>query len=105
MGVRTMLEQGSLELVLEDEVSGSLRETLVLRGSLGDIDIMVLFSSEILEHWPPALQASRLNEMRPFILAATERALRRRHFSEVSGLFQADVLQYLIVLSWADIAS
>ena len=92
-------------LVLDEEVSGSLQETLIFRGSLGAVNVLVLFSSEILEHWAPALQASRLNEMRPFIVAATERALRKRQYSEIAGLIPGEQAGYLIVLSWADIAS
>lgn len=92
------------QLVLEDEVRGSLSETLVLRGSLPDRDVMVLFASEILDHWPREIQAARLNEMRSFIETATRRALAKRQFSELGDLFPGRGNTCLVVLTWTDIA-
>jgi hypothetical protein len=93
------------QLVLEDQVSGSLQETLILRGAAGRTKVVVLFSSEILDHWPAEIQASRLNEMHAFLLAAARRKLAARQFSMVRGLFGIEGDACLIVLSWQDIAS
>jgi hypothetical protein len=93
------------QLVLEDQVRGSLQETLVLRGAAGRVKVIVLFSSEILDHWPADIQAARLNEMHSFLLAATRRKLAERQFSMVEGLFEVEGEACLIVLGWKDIAS
>ncbi len=93
-------------LVLDDEVSGSLRDALVLRGSIGPVSVIVLFSSEILEHWPREIQAARLNEMRTFIVAATQRAIAGGRYSDVGDLIPSNGKRSIVVvLGWMDIAS
>jgi hypothetical protein len=93
------------ELILDDEVNGFLQGTLTLHGRVGDTKLIVLFSSEILDHWPPEIQMSRLDEMRPFLFAATQRKLAARQFSEVSGLLELGEKTHIVVLGWGDIAS
>lgn len=92
-------------LVLEDEVRGSLGETLVLRGTVRGHDVVVLFAAQVLDHWPKAIQAERLNEMRSFIETATRRALDRRQFSVVDDMPPGGEPAYVVVLTWADIAT
>ena len=92
-------------LVFQDEVRGSLGETLVLRGTMPGHDVVVLFAAEVLDHWPKAIQAERLNEMRAFIDTATRRALARRQFSVVVDMPPDGEPAYLVVLNWSDIAS
>ncbi|WBH15497.1 hypothetical protein [Sphingomonas radiodurans] len=93
------------ELVLDPEVGGSLQEALVLRGTIGDRSVLVLFSTEILEHWPADIQAARINEMLPFVEGAIRRALADRRYSVVGNTITGRGMGYLIVLGWMDIAS
>ncbi|HVF95353.1 MAG TPA: hypothetical protein VM900_13650, partial [Sphingomonas sp.] len=93
------------QLVLDPQVSGSLGETLVLRGSMGSRDLLVFFSAEILEHWPAELQRQRLDEMMPFIEGAITRALAARRYTVVSEAITGDREACVIVLAWMDIAS
>lgn len=93
------------QIVLEDEVGGSLQEELVLRGSIGDRSLLILFSAEILDHWPAEIQRARINEMLPFVEGAVKRALADRRYSVVGEKITGRGMGYLIVLSWIDIAN
>ncbi|RDE04513.1 hypothetical protein [Sphingomonas aracearum] len=93
------------KVVLDAEIRGSLQETLLLRGAIGAQRLIVLFSADILDHWPREIQAARLNEMHPFVESAVKRLLQRRQFSVVGDPVLGDDEAWLVILSWIDIAS
>ena len=93
------------QLVLDSEVRGSLTERLVLHGQVDHHHVAVVFAAEILDHWPREIQRERLNEMHPFLEAATRRALAKRRYSIVEDLLPGDREALLVILTWADIAS
>lgn len=93
------------QLVLDAKVSGSLQETLVLRGSVSQHRLLVLFAAEVLDHWPVPIQLERLNEMYPFIEGAVKRALTSRRFTHAGNILTGGGDAYVVILDWGDIAS
>jgi hypothetical protein len=92
-----------LKVELDTTMTGSPDRMLCWDGQLDGVELTVMFTADLLGHWPREEWADQLHRLFPDILAATQRCCDDRNYVSVFD-GNEDLERLLVILTWRDIS-